>query len=53
MTPRWVDVNVVLAIHEQQIAEHGGLLGVRDWGVIESALQRPPEPASVWNVGYI
>lgn len=41
MTPRWVDLNVVLAIHEQQISEHCGLLGIRDWGAIESALQRP------------
>lgn len=41
MTPQWVDRTIVLAIHEQQVAEHGGLLGVRDWGAIESALQRP------------
>ena len=41
MTPHWVDPTVVLAIHEQQISEHGGLLGIRDWGAIESALQRP------------
>jgi death on curing protein len=41
MTPRWIDLNVVLAIHEQQIAEHGGLLGIRDLGAIQSALQRP------------
>jgi death-on-curing protein len=30
-----------MAIHEQQIAEHGGLLGIRDQGAIESALERP------------
>jgi death on curing protein len=41
MTPPWVNLDVVLAIHEQQLAEHGGLPGVRDWGAIESALQRP------------
>jgi death-on-curing protein len=41
MTPHWVHPTVVLAIHEQQISEHGGLLGIRDWGSIESALQRP------------
>ncbi len=41
MTPCWVDLNVVLAIHEQQISEHGGLLGIRDLGIIESALERP------------
>ena len=41
MNPRWIDLNVVLAIHEQQISEHGGLLGIRDLGAIESALGRP------------
>jgi len=41
MNPRWIDLSVGLAIHEQQIAEHGGLLGIRDLGMIESALGRP------------
>ncbi len=41
MNPRWIDLSVVLAIHEQQIAEHGGSLGIRDLGMIESALGRP------------
>jgi len=41
MNPVWVDISTVLAIHEQQIAEHGGLLGIRDWAAIESALGRP------------
>jgi len=30
-----------MAIHEAQIAEHGGSLGVRDEGLLESALARP------------
>ena len=38
---RWVPLNVVLAIHDRQIAEHGGLGGVRDLGLLESALARP------------
>lgn len=41
MNPRWIDVSVVLAVHEQQISEHGGLLGIRDLRMIESALGRP------------
>ena len=41
MNPQWIDLSVVLAIHEQQIAEHGGLIGMRDLGMIESALGRP------------
>ena len=38
---RWVGLNVVLAIHDRQIAEHGGADGIRDLGAIESALARP------------
>jgi death on curing protein len=37
----WVPVNAVLAIHDEQISEHGGIPGVRDLAVIESALARP------------
>jgi death-on-curing protein len=37
----WVDSDVVLAIHEEQLAEHGGADGVRDIGLLESALARP------------
>jgi death-on-curing protein len=37
----WVDCAVVLAIHEEQLAEHGGADGVRDMGLLESALARP------------
>ena len=37
----WVPLDVVLAIHDEQIAEHGGARGVRDLAVIESALARP------------
>lgn len=41
MTWRWVAANVVYAIHDRQLAEHGGRDGIRDRGVIESALARP------------
>ena len=37
----WVDQDVVLAVHEAQIAEHGGASGVRHTGLLESALARP------------
>ena len=33
--------NVVLATHDAQLAEHGGLPGIRDRGMLESALARP------------
>jgi death-on-curing protein len=37
----WVAFSVVLAIHGEQIAEHGGPDGLRDHGLLESALHRP------------
>lgn len=39
--PEWVDYEVVLAIHDAQLAEHGGLPRLRDQGMLESALARP------------
>lgn len=42
----WVSLDVVLAIHEEQLAEHGGATGVRDHGLIESALARPQNLAA-------
>lgn len=38
---RWLLKRSVLAIHKLQIAEHGGQDGVRDLGLLESALTRP------------
>ncbi len=43
---RWVAAAVVYAIHDRQLAEHGGADGVRDEGAIESALPRPPNHAA-------
>lgn len=37
----FLDRDVVLAIHDRQLAEHGGLAGVRDGGLLDSALARP------------
>ena len=37
----WIDPTVVLAVHEEQLVEHGGSPGVRDIGLLESALARP------------
>ena len=39
--PIWLDRLSVLAMHEEQIREHGGGHGVRDEGLLESALARP------------
>jgi death on curing protein len=39
--PRWLTVAMVIAFHSGQINEHGGSLGLRDRGLLESALDRP------------
>lgn len=39
----WLEKALVLAIHERQLAEHGGTGGVRDEGLLESALARPQQ----------
>ena len=39
--PVWLDSRDALAIHDRQLAEHGGLQGVRDLSALESALARP------------
>jgi death-on-curing protein len=41
--PIWVDETDVLAIHERVLAEHGGGSGVRDVGLLKSALARPQQ----------
>lgn len=46
--PKWLGVESVLVMHEEQIAEHGGLAGVRDLGLLDSALARP---RNAWSYG--
>jgi death-on-curing protein len=40
MTWRWIRRHEATAIHAEQIAQHGGLEGIRDEGLLESALAR-------------
>ena len=49
MTWRWLLNGVVLALHDEQLAEHGGSLGVRDAGLLSSALARPQNQAAYGN----
>jgi death-on-curing protein len=42
----WLELSVIQAVHEAQIAEHGGGIGVRDANLLESALNRPIQHAS-------
>jgi death-on-curing protein len=39
--PVWLRLEAILAAHDEQLAEHGGGAGIRDLGLLESALARP------------
>jgi death-on-curing protein len=39
--PRWIDPRALLLLHSASLSEHGGLEGVRDEGLLASALDRP------------
>lgn len=39
----WIEKALVVALHDRQIAEHGGSTGVRDERLLESALARPQQ----------
>jgi death on curing protein len=39
--PRWLSAIMIRAIHTSQAKEHGGSLGLRDPGLLDSALDRP------------
>ena len=39
----WIEKPLALALHDRQIAEHGGSAGVRDEGLLQSALARPQQ----------
>jgi death-on-curing protein len=43
---RWLNADVLRAIHHEQLAEHGGATGVRDEGLFESAVMRPQNLAA-------
>jgi death-on-curing protein len=41
MEPVWLRKELVLVVHRRQVLQHGGTLGIRDEGLLESALARP------------
>jgi death on curing protein len=60
----WIRTETVQAIHQSQIYEHGGMPGLRDMGLLESAVNRPrqlfahgvvnlPELAAAYAYGLI
>jgi death-on-curing protein len=38
---RFLSAELAFAVHERQLAEHGGLAGIKDAGLLESAVNRP------------
>jgi death-on-curing protein len=62
MTWQWVQRDVVFAVHDKQLAVHGGLSGIRDLNAVESALDRarnldvygnPPPDAAALAAAYV
>lgn len=62
--PIWLSREDCLAIHEMMLAQHGGLTGVRDEGLLESAISKPqhlfayssptlPEMAASYAAGIV
>lgn len=56
--PRWLARSLVIAIHDEQLAIHGGSSGLRDAALLESALGRPqnenaelPDLAAAYGYG--
>ncbi len=46
--PLWIQDAVVVAVHRRQLAEHGGSDGLRDAGLLDSALNKPKH---LWAYG--
>ena len=38
---KWIDKRILLLLHDESLAEHGGASGLRDEGLLDSALARP------------
>jgi len=43
---RWIDKRALLLLHDESLAEHGGAAGLRDEGLLDSALARPSNLAA-------
>ena len=43
---RWISLELAHAVHDRQLAEHGGLEGIKDIAAVESALARPRQLAA-------
>jgi death on curing protein len=48
---RWISKRALLLLHDESLAEHGGATGIRDDGLLESALARPENLAAYGEPG--
>ena len=48
--PRWITQRGLRLLQEESLAQHGGLAGIRDQGLLESALARPQNRYAYENV---
>jgi death on curing protein len=48
---RWISKRALLLLHDESLAEHGGASGIRDEGLLESALARPENLAAYAESG--
>ena len=46
--PRWLTEDLLLRVHDRQMADHGGQTGIRDMGLFQSSLARP---LNAWSYG--
>ena len=51
--PLWIEARDVLAVHDRLLAHHGGATGLRDRGLLESALARPRQHHAYANTADI
>ena len=51
--PVWLADNLPLALHERLVADFGGLAGVRDRGLLESAMARPRQLAAYGSADIV
>jgi len=52
-SPKWITIDIALAIHEALLAEHGGATGIRDLGLLEATLAAPKNRAAYRNADIV
>ena len=52
MNWKWITRRALVTLHDMSLAEHGGLSGIRDQGLLESALARPENLAAYGEPDY-